>query len=365
MKLNQVTQNIIKREKLPMNFKTTTLTICTIGLLITSQAEAKSRISLDSMPPLPGTPVAPPKSLVDLQDYLKSLPEFYGEFNGEKLKTKDIMSEITATLKKQRPGITKAQITQLTKRIASSQIDKLAIMAVARQMDGFKEPTTKQIEAQRETIAKRFGGMANLEKRLKSDGVTPDKLNSILTENMIIENYLNAVKNQITVSDKEITVEYNNNRQRYTHKAEVKASHILLTVPKNASLKKEEEIKEQMNVILQKIKDGGDFAEIAKEKSACPSARNGGDLGFFTAGRMVKPFSDAAFKLKVGEVSGIVRTNFGFHIIKVTDKKEAGVTPLSEVKDQLTAQIKKIKINQFIKGKIQESKEKNKAKLLF
>lgn len=348
-----------------MNFKTTTITICTFALLTTSSVNAKSRISLDSMPPLPGTPVAPPKAVIDLQDFIKNLPEFYAEFNGVKLKTKDIMSEIHATLKKQRPGTTKEQTTQSIKRIASSQIDKLAIIAVARKRDGFKTPTAKEIQSQKETIAKRFGGIANLEKRLKSDGITPDKLKSILAENLTIEAYLNTMKNEITISDKEIEVEYNNNRKRYTHEAEVKASHILLAIPKNAPLKKEEEMKEKMETILQKIKNGADFAELAKATSTCPSAKNGGDLGFFTAKRMVKPFSEAAFKLKVGEVSGIVKTNFGLHIIKVTDKKNAGVTPLAEVKESLTAQIKKIKMNMFIKEKIEKSKTDNKAKVLF
>ena len=347
-----------------MNFKLKTAA-CTIALLTTTFAETKSRISLDSMPPLPGTPIAPPKNVVDIQNLIKNLPEFYAEFGGTKFKTADIMSEIRVTLKRQKPGATKAQITHAIKQIAKSQIDKMAIVALAEKEIGFKKPTAQDIEEEKMKIAKRFGGLANLEKRLKSDGVTAEKLTTILGENLLIGKYFKVLQSGIKISEEELEVEYNNNRKRYTHEIEVKASHILISLPKNASLKQEEAVKDKMKVILQKIKDGTDFAELAKESSTCPSGKKGGDLGFFSAKRMVKPFSDAAFKLKVGEVSGIVKTKFGFHIIKVTDRKEAGVTPLSEVKDELIAKLKQKKNNKLFKQKIEKSLLDNGAKVLF
>lgn len=90
---------------------------------------------------------------------------------------------------------------------------------------------------------------------------------------------------------------------------EVRASHILV--------KTEQEAKELFN----NIKNGKSFAQIAEEKSLCPSGQNGGDLGFFGKGMMVKPFEDAAFDLEVGELSQPVETQFGWHLIQVTDKK--------------------------------------------
>ncbi len=89
---------------------------------------------------------------------------------------------------------------------------------------------------------------------------------------------------------------------------EVRASHILV--------KTEEEAKELYN----EIKNGEDFAKIAAAKSLCPSGQNGGDLGFFGKGMMVKPFEDAAFALEVGEISQPVETQFGWHLIKLTGK---------------------------------------------
>ncbi len=90
---------------------------------------------------------------------------------------------------------------------------------------------------------------------------------------------------------------------------EVRASHILV--------KTEQEAKE----LFDEIKNGKSFAQMAEEKSLCPSGQNGGDLGFFGKGMMVKPFEDAAFDLEVGELSQPVETQFGWHLIQVTDKK--------------------------------------------
>jgi len=90
----------------------------------------------------------------------------------------------------------------------------------------------------------------------------------------------------------------------------IRASHILV--------KTEEEAKK----LYEEIEKGADFAELAKEHSTCPSSRDGGDLRFFGKGMMVKPFEDAAFALKTGEVSGPVETQFGWHLIKVTDTKD-------------------------------------------
>jgi len=86
----------------------------------------------------------------------------------------------------------------------------------------------------------------------------------------------------------------------------VKASHILVSTLDEA------------NHVLAELKSGKDFGELARKHSSCPSGREGGDLGFFGKGQMVKEFEDAAFKLKAGEVSGPVKTQFGYHLIKVT-----------------------------------------------
>ena len=90
----------------------------------------------------------------------------------------------------------------------------------------------------------------------------------------------------------------------------VRASHILVKTLDEA------------NKLLEEIQNGADFAELAVKHSLCPSGRNGGDLGFFGKGMMVKPFEDAAFSMEVGEVSAPVETQFGWHLVKLLDKKD-------------------------------------------
>lgn len=111
---------------------------------------------------------------------------------------------------------------------------------------------------------------------------------------------------------------------------EVSASHILIA---NSS----RDSKQRADALLTKLKSGGDFAEIAKANSLDKgSAERGGDLGFFSREKMVKPFSDAAFALKTpGDLSEVVESQFGYHIIKLNARKAAAIKPFLEVKDEL------------------------------
>lgn len=132
---------------------------------------------------------------------------------------------------------------------------------------------------------------------------------------------------------------YDQNKQQFDVQEQVKASHILIPFdtkdpnadPNQVKLQAMEKAKD----VLKQVKDGNDFAKLAAEYSSCPSSQKGGDLGLFGKGRMVPAFEKAAFDLKVGQVSDVVETQFGCHIIKVTEKQEAKTTPFEEAKAQI------------------------------
>nr|WP_257788005.1 peptidylprolyl isomerase [Anaerohalosphaera lusitana] len=137
---------------------------------------------------------------------------------------------------------------------------------------------------------------------------------------------------------------------------QVQASHILIDTREKDEAAKAE-AKKEIEAILADVKDGGDFAEIAKEKSDCPSGQRGGDLGFFTKEKMVPAFSNAAFAMEVGEVSDVVETQFGYHIIKVTDRKAPDASKFDEEKEQIMAQEEQKNKSQFAQTYIQNLAE--------
>ncbi len=129
---------------------------------------------------------------------------------------------------------------------------------------------------------------------------------------------------------------YDNNPDEFTQPEQVQARHILLKVPSNVSDEREWEIRTQAEGLLQQLRDGADFAELAQEHSEdTATAEKGGDLGRFPKGQMVAPFDEAVFSLEVGALSEPVRTTFGFHIIRLDDKIEAGTKTLEEVQEQI------------------------------
>jgi len=140
----------------------------------------------------------------------------------------------------------------------------------------------------------------------------------------------------VKVAEADIKDYYDKNIDRFKQEEQVKASHILFKVDKGADDAKVKEIEKKAADIAKKAKaKDADFAALAKEHSEGPSAPKGGDLGMFPRKRMVKPFSDAAFKLKPGEVSDPVRTTFGWHVIKVVERQDARTQPFDEVKDKV------------------------------
>lgn len=151
------------------------------------------------------------------------------------------------------------------------------------------------------------------------------------------------IEEKAKVSEKAVKDYYDAHKNEFVANNSVRASHILV--------KSEEDAKK----ILEQIKKGGNFAKIAKEKSLDPgSAKNGGDLGSFSRGQMVPEFENAAFNLKVGEVSSPVKTQFGYHIIKVTEKKAGQVVEFEKIKglltQRLTAQKQKEVFDSYIDG---------------
>jgi len=147
---------------------------------------------------------------------------------------------------------------------------------------------------------------------------------------------IDALRAKVRVPERDIERSYNDNIETYSTPEEVRASHILF----KTEGKKDEEVKAKAEEVLKEVRAGKDFAELAKKYSEDEaSAKNGGDLDYFSRGRMVPEFDEVAFSLAPGQVSDRVKTQYGYHIIKVVDKKQATMKTLDEVRTQITEQL--------------------------
>ncbi len=222
------------------------------------------------------------------------------------------------------------------------------------------EATKQEIEAKKQQIIAQIGSAEQFNQVLKENNISDDKLNSDLASEVKLDKLVKSISAD-KVSDGEIERFYKQNKAQFTQPERIQVSHILIVVnpetirrqitdaDKEAKLstadiekKVKEEVarKEKLAVELQKkaMLNPKNFANLAKEFSDDKeSALNGGDLGFVSKDSFVEEFSEAAFKQKVGTVSPLVKSKFGYHIIYVKDKAAAGTQPLSKVKEDLRA----------------------------
>lgn len=190
--------------------------------------------------------------------------------------------------------------------------------------------TDEDINAEIEDLKTQFGGEDALNAALAQSSMTLDDLKAQMPLQVEIRKLLEP---KVTVTDEDVSTYFNENKATFNQEEEVQASHILVAT------------KEEADAIVKQLKEGADFATLAKEKSSDTGSKDkGGDLGFFKKGDMVTEFSDAAFALKVGETSGAVKSDYGYHVIKVTDRKEAHEYTLEEKKEE----IKKTLISQKV-----------------
>lgn len=193
--------------------------------------------------------------------------------------------------------------------------------------------TDEDIDAELEDLKAQFGGESAFQAALTQSSMTENDLRKQMPLQVKIRKILEP---QVEVTDEEITEYYDANKASFTEEEQVRASHILVAT------------KEEADAILKELKDGADFAELAKSKSTdTVSKENGGDLDFFTRSDMVAEFSDAAFALAVGETSGAVQSDYGYHIIKVTDHKDAKEYTLEEKKEEIRKTLTSSKVSQL------------------
>ncbi len=281
---------------------------------------------------------------------IKTSNEIAAEVNGIKIPMAKFTSQLQTVLQQyasQGVAIDDSRKTQLRQKVLDNLIGQELLYQDAEKK-GIKV-SKEDVDTQLDGIKKQFKDDAEYQNALKSQGITEDFLKGDIKMNIALNKYIDKTfKPQVTITDAEDAAFYGANPQYFSQPEQIRASHILIKVPKDADAATKAAARKKIEDVQKKLKGGAKFSDLAKKVSEGPSSKNGGDLGYFGKGQMVKPFEDAAFALKKGEMSNIVETQFGYHIIKLTDRKAAGLVPYDKVKKQIQDHLFQVKLGDVI-----------------
>jgi peptidyl-prolyl cis-trans isomerase C len=213
----------------------------------------------------------------------------------------------------------------------------------------------KQIEDKFAQGKAKFANEQDFVKAIKDLDMEEKDLRDYTRRDLVVTNFIEkTIIPTVKVSEEDARKFYDQNPDKFTRPEAIKASHILLGVDQKASAEDKKSAREKAEKLRKELAGGADLAALAKGNSTCPSSQQGGDLGFFGRGQMVPAFEQAAFALKPGEISDVVETQFGYHIIKLTEKKATEKVEFKEarprIEDYLKNQKVGIAVNDYLTG---------------
>ncbi|MGD2272365.1 MAG: peptidylprolyl isomerase [Desulfobacterales bacterium] len=249
--------------------------------------------------------------------------------------------------------ISDAQFAKIRVEILDSLIDRELLFQESQKIG--INVDIREISDEVNVIRQRFPTEEEFNTALTRMNLTEDALQSRIKQRLAIQKTIDVkIGNTVVVKDEESKEYYDTHPRYFRQPEEVRARHILIKLAPEADEAQQVAAQRKIKTVQQKLRDGEDFAKVAKNLSEGPSSVNGGELPAFKRGEMVKPFEDAAFALKSNEISDIVQTRFGYHIIKVVEKKPERTIGYEEIKTKLTAYLKQQKINQEVSSYLNE-----------
>lgn len=250
------------------------------------------------------------------------------------------------------------QRQQIIKRALDLIIGEKLIEAQAREL-AFEANET-DIDAAVEDVKKQNGiDGAQFEQLLSQEGYTMASYRAFMKKHLTRMKIVNLkVRGKVKIADEDLKAEYAKLVREETQDFEVRARHLLVQLPPKPTDEQVEAGRVKAQALMQEAKKPGvDFAELAKAKSEGPSAADGGDLGFFRRGTMVAEFERAAFKLDVGGVSEPVRTKFGWHVIKVEERRTTPPKPFEELKDAIRERLLRGQLERYTEQYVDELRQ--------
>ncbi len=330
---------------------------------------APQKVAADSKVIKATMPLAKPVSF-------DSLPEVIAEVDGKKLTKAEVIQKIMAMTGGKMPqGLTQQLLEDVIKRMATQFVQSTALLdaaikagfkpspelAVKGFNDYLKTATPFQVEQLKKGLAQRNTTLEAFIETKKTDKVFQEQMaiNAFMEKNII---------SKCQVDEKEAKAYYDANPKAFETPADdkdsMRASHILIMVKENADAKTKDAAKAKAEKLLALLKkDAKLFEELAEKESQCPSAKNKGSLGAFAKGQMVPEFEQAVVNLKTGEISGIVETKFGYHIIRRDAPQKVQKKTFAEVKDKLQLALKQQKVQKALLAFVEKITDAAKGKI--
>lgn len=252
------------------------------------------------------------------------------------------------------------------KRILSGALELLinAELMVQQSREEGLQVEPEQLEGELEIVRSRFDTEEDYQEYLENAGITQEDVLEEVERRLRMNAYQNFVIKDQSVEESEARAFYLENPELFMSEERVRAAQILIRTARNDPPSKKEEARAIIQEVYQKSLAGEGFAKLAQEYSQAPTANKGGDLGFFTQGKMVPKFEKVAFTTPVGEISPVFETPFGFNIIKVLEKVEPAVKPFEEVKPILLVQLAQIKESGALSAKLTELRADSEIEIL-
>ena len=263
------------------------------------------------------------------------LPAVLARINGEPIERWEFDNGIKRLESRAGASVPADRRDQVLRGVLDQLIDfhLLAQESRARKL----EVTDADVKTRMDEIRKEFATEEVFKQGLALQGLTLDQLQRQTRMTLEVSKLIaTEVTSKVSVPDSDVDAFYAKNPDHFKQGESVHASHILIGAPEQADATQKQQARAKAEEVLQKLRGGADFAALAREQSQDPgSAANGGDLGFFQKGQMMPAFEAAAFAVTIGAISDIIETPFGFHILKVSERRPPRTVALAEARPEI------------------------------
>jgi peptidyl-prolyl cis-trans isomerase C len=290
------------------------------------------------------------------------LPEVLARVNGQPV----LKSDFDRIVRNMEVGAGRPVPPERRDEIFRNLLDQLITYTVMTQEASAKNVTVTDAEID-DRIRQMRGNSSDAEfkKALDARKMSHEQLRTDARVQLTIEKLMESqVASTATATDADARDFYAKNPDKFKQGETVRASHILLKVEAKAPEAARKQARTRIEALLKRARSGEDFAALAKQHSNDGSAAQGGDLGYFDRGTMVPPFTQAAFSLKPGEISDVVTTDFGYHIIKLIDRKAATTVPYEQVSAQIIEFLSRQKKQERAAQVVDEARKRAKIEVL-